>query len=105
MSTEDLMKPRVMCIANDTSGRFEAGDIFYAEANGDFLINGWKFNPEQYPHLFRKLSWWERLDIKDMPEYVKFDEDRSSITSFGDDIEPEIHIVKKHWATIPLRSQ
>lgn len=28
-------------------------------------------DPENYPHLFRELEWWEDRDESDLPKYVK----------------------------------
>ena len=72
---QELLKPRVKCIAADTSGDFEVGEIFYAEQDGHFYMYGdngtWILHPDKYPHLFRRLEWWEDRDVKDMPQYLK----------------------------------
>jgi hypothetical protein len=62
----DLLKPRYKVIANDTSGYYSVGEIivyFDHKYGTDYY--------DQYPHLFRKLEWWEDMAVEDMPEYVK----------------------------------
>lgn len=75
-TVEELMKPRVKCIANDTSGDFEVGEILYPDSDGFYYlyndVGRWRLYPEQYPHLFRRLEWWEERSPEDMPEYVKY---------------------------------
>lgn len=93
---QELLKPRVKCIADFWDNPFKVGqiiqftqereyhDFITGELQGkdwltDFLPDDetvtrymyWmrKFIP--YPHLFRHLEWWEDRDVKDMPEYVK----------------------------------
>jgi hypothetical protein len=98
MTTEELLAPRYKVIADYPDCNFDVGAIFRDE---DFYIG-----PKQvrhcfsdYPHLFKLLEWYEERDIKDMPEYVKFNDERNSILSYGKDEEPEIHKVIRHWAT------
>lgn len=84
MKAEDLLKPRFEVIADypfnphqlgsvleaihtsihqtTTSYRNEFGDIVQQEQycnHSDF---------EKYPHLFRKLNWWENRTIDQMPK-------------------------------------
>lgn len=69
------MQPRVIAIANDTSGDFEEGNIIEQSDDGIYRIEtaegNKSFEPAKFPHLFRKLNWWEYRDEVDMPEYVK----------------------------------
>ncbi len=84
MTVEQLMQPRYKVIAEDTSQNFEIGDLLTPFKAVAGFENHWVTNhhlnnkrhimiysPEKYPHLFRKLQWWEERDEKDMPEYVK----------------------------------
>ena len=69
MTQEDLLKPRYEVIADYPDSEFTVGQILEVDI----------YNPDEddckiFPHLFHKLEWWEKRDIKDMPEYVK-DED------------------------------
>lgn len=98
MTPEQLMQPRVKCIG--------VGDFHYPESPfhvGQIIIAnqvGWPESIkhfEKYPHLFEVLPWYAERAEGDMPEYVKFGDERLSITSYGNDIEPEIHKVKKHF--------
>lgn len=87
----DLLKPRYIAIADYPGYTFEIGKILDDEIIIESMI--------KYPHLFRKLEWWEERNIEDMPIYLKFDEDRNTISYINKDEEPEIHKVKRHWAT------
>lgn len=100
MSVEDLLKPRVKCIADFWDNPFKVGevieadfqrehfDFFTGESIGthwhtDFLPKGNKdvartsysfesrFFP--YPHLFKPMQWWEEREESQLPEYVKYD--------------------------------
>jgi hypothetical protein len=75
MTVEDLLRPRFIVTAIDTSDRFIIGDIFNYDDEADaFWCRGHVFTEQRllsYPHLFRKLEWWEDRSPKDMPEYVK----------------------------------
>ena len=64
MTTEQLMQPRYEVIADYPNSIIPKGNIV-----DDLLL--FKIEFEKYPHLFRKLEWWEKRDVKDMPEYVK----------------------------------
>jgi len=81
---QELLKPRILCIKPDTSGKFKEGDIFYKRdlnvgyvyVTSDFEgFNGKVLKAEHgenFPHLFRKLEWWEMRKVEEMPEYLKF---------------------------------
>lgn len=105
----ELLKPRVKVIA-DWPGNHTlfVGDILtiyddgknaplFVSSNGDKY--GLTFDPKSYPHLFREMQWHEQRKPEEMPEYVKFNEDRNSFLSIGNEEEPEIHKVKRHQAT------
>jgi hypothetical protein len=76
----DLMEPRFIVINEDTSGHFFFGEtlvktddptcfgILHPGEKGHyrFVING----PWRYPHLFRRLEWWERREVEDLPKYL-----------------------------------
>lgn len=75
--TIDLMAPRVEVIAPYPSSHlhFNVGDIL--TYNGHSYVMGHhvsiaKETVESYPHLFKKLQWWERREVSEMPEYVKY---------------------------------
>lgn len=46
-----------------------AGDCWGTEDEED--VQKWVTFCPDYPHLFRLLSWWERLDADDYPKYIK----------------------------------
>jgi hypothetical protein len=79
-TTEELMKPRYKVIADwpGVAGKVTSGDIIVRDgAHNGFWVAGEQFTEDKlkdYPHLFRKLQWWEDRKKEDMPEYVKENE-------------------------------
>lgn len=77
MTKEELLLPRLITIAEDTSGNLKVGEIFgFDDEFGIHWTSKNAFTPEEitrFPHLFRKLDWWEHRNIEDMPEYVRED--------------------------------
>lgn len=78
MSTEELLKPRIKIIApwpQNPINPFHVGDILLKNGIHFTRISNPKSIHEKeidiYPHLFRKLDWWEERKLEDMPEYVK----------------------------------
>ncbi len=76
MSNEDLLKPRYEVIAEDTSGDFNKGDVL-RDLYGDGMLYGSISTTgftqpllDKYPHLFRKLHWAEKRDLKDLPQHI-----------------------------------
>lgn len=76
--TIDLMKPRYRVIADWPSldeiviGDIIEGEIFESES----LFN----TPmHDFPHLFKKLEWWEERKPEDMPGYVKVNSEKTSL--------------------------
>ena len=69
---EELLKPRYKVIAEYTSmAKWKIGDIIIPIV-GNFA------NPieveqmlSKYPHLFRKLEWWEDRKPEEMPSFLK----------------------------------
>jgi hypothetical protein len=78
MTVEELLIPRFKVIADyptmDRNGNYMVGDILtdngktaVLKQNGDAVfVCEWK----KYPHLFKKLEWWEERNIEDMPKYI-----------------------------------
>ena len=78
MNAKELMTPRFEVIETYPKSKFAKGDIleripnatndwYNADKsliNADILLE----EIEQYPHLFRKLNWWEKRKIEDMPK-------------------------------------
>ena len=96
MTVEQLLKPRYKVVDDYPFSYYDKDSVllfeFYHAKDG--IVNFC-----EYPHLFRKLEWWEERKVEDMPEYLKFCDDRNSTMSIGDDEEPEVHKVKRQWAT------
>jgi len=101
-SAEELLKPRIKVIADWPGSHFEADEILDVERYGARLIsqktgksvNGLKY--DRYPHLFKKLDWWELRQPSEMPDYVKREGEVrkvagwsgcNSVVEFGDNIE------------------
>jgi hypothetical protein len=59
MSIENLLKPRFEVIRDYPNNPEKIGSILYSE------------NLEQFPHLFRKMEWWEKRKKNEMPLFVK----------------------------------
>ena len=60
------MIPRLEVIADYPGSVFKVGSI--VDLSKDTYVTGW----ETYPHLFRKLEWWEYRKPDEMPEYISF---------------------------------
>lgn len=82
MTPDELMKPRYKVIAGYPGSPFEIGEIiswtdttetqkraFIMRSQSGHGLN--KTVADQYPHLFKKLEWWQDRLPEDMPEYVK----------------------------------
>jgi|ERR1044072_619177 hypothetical protein len=83
--SNDLLKPRYKVIADYPGNAYKLGDIItfvedgcselianYSAVNGDrtrLMVAKKEF--DKYPHLFKKLEWWEDRSDEDMPEYYK----------------------------------
>jgi len=65
MTVEELLMPRYKVIADYPSSPYYVGEI------KDRLGDNVAAHFAKYPHLFRKLNWWEERKVEDMPEYVK----------------------------------
>ena len=73
MTAEELLKPRFEVIADYPNNEFgKVGDIL--DRDWGHYPNGEEFEPEwkisDYPHLFRKLEWWEKRTEDEMPKKV-----------------------------------
>lgn len=82
MTTKELLKPRWKVIADfPCNVGQDVGEIiseceYKSEPDCYFVkidLDGKIFGicPDDYPHLFKKLKWWEERDIKDLPDYIK----------------------------------
>ncbi len=73
MTPEELLKPRYKVIADYPNQYYSIGHVIteesgmFQELDIDFPLD----YLNQYPHLFKKLEWWEDRLPEDMPQYVK----------------------------------
>lgn len=64
---KELLKPRYKVIADYPGNDIPIGYIitdvdYYTRRNVDF---------DKWPHIFKKLEWWEDRKPEEMPEYLK----------------------------------
>lgn len=72
MTPEELMKPRYQVIADYPDNKLTIGDILMQYVENDTVWrHRWSdghwaditvHNPSYYPHLFKKLEWWEERE-------------------------------------------
>lgn len=68
LTVEQLMQSRYEVIADYPDSPFNIGGIY---VYGQRLpAPGMPRGMEYYPHLFRKLKWWEKRVYDEMPEYL-----------------------------------
>lgn len=70
MTKEELMMPRFKVIADYPDSQLTVGAVYYADggiAEGQTVVS----NPDNYPHLFKKLQWHEERKPEDMPMFLK----------------------------------
>lgn len=83
MTKEELLKPRWKVIADfpcNTGhgvGEIISKFIYKSEPDCYFItieLDGTAFGicPDDYPHLFERLKWWEEREEKDLPKYLKW---------------------------------
>lgn len=71
MTAAELMQPRFEVIADYPSNLIELGTILECpNFEHDFTKKYWVESKEKYPHLFRKMDWWEKRSINEMPKKV-----------------------------------
>jgi len=71
MSNEELMEPRIKIIA-DYPGAFAiVGSVWTEDCGVHYIQHHEELNADKYPHLFRKLQWWEERTPEEMPKYIK----------------------------------
>jgi len=87
---DDLLKPRYKVIADYPYSKFNIGDIISMTHKEDVGMGQFEWATDfigdeedgmerygerefsYYPHLFKKLEWWEERDKYNMPKYVSF---------------------------------
>jgi hypothetical protein len=73
--------PRYEVIAEYPQGAWAIGTILVPDENGEMYSKKHGYSQssiclflediDKYPHLFRKLKWWELIPKQSLPEYVK----------------------------------
>lgn len=85
MTPEQLLIPRYKVIESYPKSPFKIGDILYKyefedtynycySTNPDILLQGTtgdKRDVENFPKIFKKMSWWEDRNPEDLPKYLK----------------------------------
>ena len=67
MTKEQLLMPRYKVIADYPDSDFNVGEILDRDWGWDGNDEeGFKKSISMYPHLFRKLEWWEERKIDDI---------------------------------------
>lgn len=67
---EALLKPRYKLVLDYPMNIDEVGTVYNIDmSDGHGLV--FKETCDLYPHLFRKLEWWEEREVEEMPGYVK----------------------------------
>lgn len=69
MTNEEFLIPRFRVIADYPGNTLSVGKIIAGTLAPKELAD-WM---EKYPHLFRKLEWYEGRKEEDMPTYIKID--------------------------------
>ena len=67
---EMLLKPRYEVIADYPNSVLKVGSIVEIKGDAPFDVIQY-YGCSRYPHLFRKLQWWEKRKPEEMPEYLK----------------------------------
>lgn len=87
MERDELMKPRYKVIADYPDSTFEVGEIedrnWSAYVNGEDDTDGVIWSLESFPHLFRKLEWWEERKPEDMPQYLRYEDKVCTLGDIG----------------------
>lgn len=80
MKTKNLLQERYKVISDYPGCGFRIGTILNQEY-GSSAFNKWVnelpisnisvYTPEKWPHIFKKLEWWEERELSDFPAYLK----------------------------------
>lgn len=78
---EQLLIPRWKIIADFPSSPFKVGEYLIIDSilrseiyeYDNFKFNGIFIFPHEFPHLFKKLRWWEERENHELPKYIKFE--------------------------------
>ena len=80
MNAKDLLSLRFEVIAEYPKCKYERGEILVRikkatedlyDGDENAYVGGiFLYELEKYPHLFRKMNWWEKRNKEDMPKRV-----------------------------------
>lgn len=79
LDVKELMRPRYEVIADYPGNQNKVGSIIVCP-DYDFTAQYWIEANDKYPHLFKKLNWWEHRKVEDMPMFLRSDLDAKSPT-------------------------
>lgn len=86
---------RYKVIADYPNSEYAVGRIYetdplggIVECNDEGRI---RVDPEEYPHIFKELQWWEDVPAEELPKYVRWKE------GYGSSGVVEVD----HWAVYP----
>jgi len=65
----ELTIPRFEVIQGYPNNNYKIGKVL--TPGKDLDAKAWVKELQKYPHLFRKLEWWEKRKIKDMPQFLE----------------------------------
>jgi hypothetical protein len=69
--SNDLLKPRYKVIADYPGNEWKVGDILDRDWGWDGDDEeGFKHHVSDYPHLFKKLEWYEERKLDEMPGHL-----------------------------------
>jgi len=75
MTKAELLEPRYKVVADYPHSNFEINQILDTDAQGvhiSYEDYGKEYTTlADYPHLFKKLEWWEDRKDKNLPKYIK----------------------------------
>ena len=94
INANELLKQRYKVYDDYPQTPFQIGDIFHVNDDEEYISQSISIQPSKYPHLFKKLGWWEDRKIEDMPIYLK----RTGMVDDNDNPLPERYLkVKQHF--------
>jgi hypothetical protein len=69
MKAKELLKPRFKVISDYPNSNYKVGEII--ESTEIFEEGCPAFQFDTYPHIFKKLNWWEYRTKEQMPKKLK----------------------------------
>lgn len=95
---KDFVVGEVITLDKDFSPQYKKYEITDCQGTRSYITSFF----EMFPLQFKKLEWWEGREVSEMPDYLKFNDDKNTVLSLGGEQEPEIHKVKHHQRTSPI---